>query len=285
MLAVILVSFLIHIISASQFSLTWDYISPQKLQGRFLDTQSSKGLIFAATEYSLHLTNMAGTPLVSYAQLNPPSIEREDFSLNIMGTFYPANVTEITTADLQGYLQSEAQYLMELYKVMENLGINGPDMPAAKGLYRIVLGYEKYRIKFAPDADCNCNCPRAITDYPECTSGNKSPAQCSDCLGMCGACGSCLRSFCGDCCWYAGCCGHDICCYSPSSGACLFPIGLSCNSIYTCSGYNTNCCNTPPNRGLPAGKSDGNRCRTQTWGCTPPSDGSCCRDPWMCPNP
>jgi hypothetical protein len=284
MLAVFVISFLFHIISA-EFTLTWDYISPKKLQGNFIDDQSLKGLIFTATEYSLHLTNMQGTVLVSYSQLDPSSLEREDFSLNVMGTFYPPNVTEISNMDLQTYLQSEAQYLMTLYTAMEKLGINGPDMPAAKGLYRIVLGYEKRKAKFgyAPDAVCRCNCPNAIKDYPACLNDNKSPAQCSDCLGMCGACGSCLASFCGDCCWYHGCCGHDICCYSGSSAACLFPINLTCARVYTCSGYNTNCCSQPPNRNVPPGQVDGNHCRTETWGCTPPTDGSCCANPWVCP--
>jgi len=174
--------------------------------------------------------------------------------------------------------------LLHLYKEMEELGINGPEMPAAKGLYRIVLGYERHKAKFGPAAECKCNCADAISRYPECLSvSTSSPAQCADCLGMCGACGSCLQSFCGDCCWWKGCCGHDICCYSGSSAACLFPINLRCEVIYTCSGYNTNCCSQPPR--MQDGKVDGNKCRVQDWGCEPPLDGSCCKNDWNCPRP
>jgi len=282
LLTVFVLSCLFHLISASQFTLTWDYISPQRLQGRFVDTLTSKGLLFSCTEYSLDLTNLAGTSLVSYHQINPPFLEREDFTLSVMGTFYPPNVTSVSDIDLTAYLMSEAAYLMDLYRAMEDLGINGPDMPAAKGLYRIVLGNEKRRVKFGPQADCRCNCPTALVDYPECRTKPSSPAQCSDCLGMCGACGSCLKSFCGDCCWWRGCCGHDICCYSGSSAACLFPVNLRCEVIYTCNGYNTNCCNNEPNKDLNGGQCNGNKCPTQTWGCTPPADGSCCRDGWVC---
>jgi len=268
----------------SDFQLSWEHISPLKLQGRFEDTLDGSGLYFEATEYSLHLTNTQGAELLSYAQMNPMSLEREDFSLSVMGTFYPSNVTALDMADVKAYLMSEAKYLLHLYTAMENLGINGPEMPAAKGLYRIVLGYQKYISKFgSPDAECNCNCPSAVADYPECLGANHSPAQCADCLGMCGACGSCLRNFCGTCCWYPGCCGHDICCYSGSSPACLFPINLVCGTVYKCNGYDTNCCQSPPK--LPQGKTDGNKCRVQTWGCEPPLDGSCCTGDWHCPIP
>jgi len=277
MLFFLLVLSLFHTIT-SENTLSWNRISPNSLQGRFEDTLTAKGLIFDATEYSLHLTNLEGKVLLSYSQINANSYEREDFTLNVMGSFYAANVTELDKSDLKPYLQSEAQYLMALYKMMENLGINGPEMPAAKGLYRMVLGYEKHRSKFGPQADCRCNCPTALTDYPACRTAPNSPAQCSDCLGMCGACGSCLQSFCGDCCWHFGCCGHDICCYSGSSIACLFPVNLNCGTVYRCSGYDTNCCQQPP-------RGDGNRCRTQTWGCDPPASGACCSNPWYCNTP
>jgi len=268
---------------SNEFKLSWEYISPLKLEGRFEDLTYGTGLHFQATEYSLHLTNTKGAVLVSYAQMKPLSLEREDFSLSVMGNFYPPNVTDLAMADVEGYLMSEAKYLLHLYYAMEKLGINGPEMPAAKGLYRIVLGYQKHVAKFGPNADCKCNCPTAVSEYPECLASSHSPAQCADCLGMCGACGSCLSSFCGNCCWYPGCCGHDICCYSGSSAACLFPIGLTCGSVYKCNGYDTSCCNEAPK--MPQGKTDGNKCRVQTWGCEPPADGSCCRGDWECPRP
>jgi len=278
-LVFLLILALFHTIS-SEYTLTWYRISPQNLQARFEDTATSRGLIFDSYEYSLYLTNLDGDVILSYSHINSNSYDREDFMLSVMGTFYAANVTELSNSDLQAYLQSEAQYLLNVYQMMEKLGINAPDMPGAMGIYKMAMGFEKRRSKFGPDAVCKCNCPAAIRDYPACsdTARGKSPAQCSDCLGMCGSCGTCWTSVCGDCCWYHGCCGHDICCYSGSSSACLFPINLKCDTIYTCKDYDTNCCNTPP-------RGDGNMCRTQTWGCDPPTDGSCCNNGWKCATP
>jgi hypothetical protein len=192
-----------------------------------------------------------------------------------MGNYYPSNITALSMDEVKAYVSSEAKFLPELYHAMAALGIKGPEMPSAMGVYRMALGFEKYTSKFGPTAaDCKCNCPNAIKDYPMCLNTGRSPAQCCDCLGMCGSCGSCWDSICGDCCWWRGCCGHDICCYSPNSRECLFPITLGCEAEYTCGGYDVTCCKNVPGR-------EANACKVQTWGCSCPA--TCCVD-WSCSN-
>jgi len=259
--------------SPDDYTLTWSHISPHKLAGRFENKLTAQALIFESTHHGLHMINHEGKDILTYSstELDPTN----DFHYTLMGNYYPPNVTALSMNDVKAYVSSEARFLPDLYHAMAALGISGPEIPSAMGVYRMALGYEKYRAKFlAPAADCACNCPNAIGDYPQCLVTGKSPAQCCDCLGMCGSCGSCWNNICGDCCWYKGCCGHDICCYSPNSRECLLPIGLACGQVYTCSGYSTGCCNEAPGRRA-------NHCKVEQWGCDCPK--TCCTD-WSCEN-
>jgi len=281
-----LLSVLFIQLCVSEFTLTFTRISTKELNGIFIDPELSVGLIFKSTRDSLSLVNLKGEPLVEYTALVPDSAIREEYSLSILGSFYPANRTDLSEEDLENYIESEAKYLPNLYYAMEALGIEGPDMPSAMGVYVIALGFHTHQSKHSKEQKrqlpgCKCDCPKASTLACDGTSPNNlGPPQCCDCLGQCGACGSCWTSVCSTCCWQHGCCGHDICCYSGSSAACLFPVNLKCNGQYTCSGFNTNCCGQPP-------RGHADRCPTSSFtnGCHCDSPNKCCKEPnhkWIC---
>ena len=64
------------------------------------------------------------------------------------------------------------------------------------------------------------------------------PCKNEECIGLCGANCFCWPWVCGDCCWHAGCCKHDICCmrHGYISIQCLNVLGR-----ITCSSYKENC--------------------------------------------
>jgi len=269
-----LVAILFIQLCASKLTLTWTRISTKELNGIFVDPETSVGLIFKSTKDSLSLTNANGKALLEFSAVVEDSPLREDYSLSVLGSYYPANRTELTREDLEGYVESEARYLPDLYYAMSELGITGPDMPSAMGIYVVALGFYTHQSKFGKSAaPCKCDCPAAID--LSCGASTHGHPQCCDCLGQCGACGSCWNSVCGNCCWWKGCCGHDICCYAGSSSACLFPVNLKCDIIYTCTGFNTNCCGNPPR-----GKIDS--CPVQSFGCECSRSVCCANSKWNC---
>jgi len=257
--------------------LTFTHVSPKKLAGTWLEADGS-GLIFESEENSLSLWNIQGKQILEVFPESTSNNEPTSFSITVMGRKHFNNETLIQNAD--EYLQ-EATALIDLAKFLGgSLGITGPAMPGAMGLYKMALGYSKYverhgivKKRGMLQTACECNCPASIVDCPA------RPPSCCDCLGQCGACGSCWSWVCESCCWELGCCGHDICCYF-SSASCLFPTNLKCDQPYTCSGNNpdTSCCRS--GRGEP--NQANYPCNTNSRGwCT--CGASCCKDSrWSC---
>jgi len=239
-----LLSILLVQLCASKLTLTLTRVSTKELHGIFFDPETAVGLIFKSTKNSLSLVNANGKSLLEYGPVVADPQSREDFSLNVLGSYLPANATAIDDI-LENYIESEAKYLPDLYYAMADLGIMGPDMPSVMGVYVTAMGFHRHQKRWGNGGvlACKCDCPAAINEKCEHSRGHP---QCCDCLGQCGACGECWPNTCGDCCWWHGCCGHDICCYEGGSISCMFPISFKCGSIYTCSGFNTNCCNNPP---------------------------------------
>jgi len=263
--SLLLLSCLLICIAENYNGLSFSHISPQKISGRFQPQQEDDyGVLFESREYSLHLENLQGRTLLDIDSFGERKIE-------VLGTNYPKDATKATNANV--FLQTESKLLPVLYHSMAALGIKGPEMPGVMGLYKIALGIQKYTTKFITRKMCDCDCPEAIHDM-ECRTGGRSPPQCCDCLGQCGPCGTCWSAVCGDCCWWVGCCGHDICCYDEFSIDCLLPITFGCNSLYTCSGFNTTCCTRAPNTWA-------NTCRVEDFGCTC-GTGACCTGGWKC---
>jgi len=217
-------------------TLTFTHISPNKLSGIY-QISPDYGLRFISTENSLFLENLQFKQL-----LNIFPTKSSSYELHVLEKYIPSNVTILHEVEV--FLRTEAKLLPAVYHSMAALEIMGPEMPGAMGLYKIALGVQKTTSKFI-NPPCKCDCPSAI-NLQECKVAGKSLPQCCDCIGQCGACGSCWSYVCGDCCWYKGCCGHDICCYAFGSIACLFPINFSCHVPYTCSDYNTACCGQAP---------------------------------------
>jgi len=269
-----LLSILLVQLCASKLTLTLTRVSTKELHGIFFDPETAVGLIFKSTKNSLSLVNANGKSLLEYGPVVADPQSREDFSLNVLGSYLPANATAIDDI-LENYIESEAKYLPELYYAMAELQISGVDMPSAMGVYSMALGYNKFQQRFGKDklAPCTCDCPAAI-NIAEChlSKDVHGPPQCCDCLGQCGACGSCWTWVCSSCCWRLGCCGHDICCYT-RSGSCMFPVGLSCDKEYTCSEHSTSCCKNAPRNRM-------DTCPTASFGCECNKNQCCAGGKW-----
>jgi len=237
MIGLFILSCLVYFITCapSDYSLTWNHISPHKLSAHF-EHKTGQSLIFESSPHSLHMINHEGKHILSYNT-------EIDLSKIIMGNYYPPNATKGTMENFNAYLNSEARFLPDLYHAMAALHISGREMPAAMGVYRMALGFEKYRTKFV-DANQPPQCSTCKkNDYSSC----RVAPQCCDCIGLCGAGSSCWSFVCGDCCWWPGCCGHDMCCYDFWSFGCLTPITLECLLVYSCSSPDTTrCCNSTP---------------------------------------
>ncbi len=116
--------------------------------------------------------------------------------LSISGKEFPSALSMYMTA-------------MQLDKLLSNHSLLNPVSPSVD-LFVLGLG----------DDDCLTECPPCEDDL---------------CLGMCGYSCNCWQWVCGDCCYHLGCYGHDVCCREKFvQTKCLFPIGITCESEYTC---------------------------------------------------
>ncbi len=116
--------------------------------------------------------------------------------LSISGKEFPSALSMYMTA-------------MQLDKLLSNNSLLNPISPSVD-LRALGLG----------DDDCLAECPPCEDDL---------------CLGMCGYSCHCWQWVCGDCCYHLGCYGHDVCCREKFvQTKCLFPIGITCESEYTC---------------------------------------------------
>jgi hypothetical protein len=271
----LLLSILFIQLCASKLTLQLTRVSTKELNGIFFDPETATGLVFKSTKYSLTLTNANGKSLLEYSPLISVPAAREDFTVHILGTYYPSNQTDLEGDELiYKYIESEAKYLPDLYYAMADLGIKGTELPSAMGVYTMALGFHKHQGRYGKNrlAPCRCDCPEAI-HIAECLLDIRGPPQCCDCIGQCGACGSCWTYVCDSCCWRLGCCGHDICCYTNNAG-CLFPIGLQCEVKYGCSAHNNACCDT----GAPRKRMD--TCPVASFGCDCNTAECCSGGPW-----